>query len=99
MTASVGDMLMEVKDSQKEFDEFWRVHRSRVEHIMRMCHFARSGEKVWHHHNTLSSPLLSSPSLPPSLLPSLPPSLPPSISIHPSLSLSAAEEDDVGPHR
>ena len=48
MTKSVGDMLMEVKDSQSKFDEFWRVHRSHVEHIMRMCHFSRSGEKVKH---------------------------------------------------
>ena len=46
MTMSVSEMLMEVKDKQKEFDDFWKVHRSRVEHIMRMCHFARSGEKV-----------------------------------------------------
>ena len=46
MMASVGDMLMEIKDSQKEFDDFWKVHRSYSEHIMRMCHFSRSGEKV-----------------------------------------------------
>jgi hypothetical protein len=41
-------MLQEIKTSQNEFDEFWRIHRSRVEHMMRMCHFARSGEKLKH---------------------------------------------------
>ena len=46
MISSVDDMLMEIKGSQNSFDEFWKVHRSRVEHIMRMCHFSRSGEKV-----------------------------------------------------
>ena len=46
MTSSVAQMLMEVKDSLNKFDGFWKVHRSRVEHMMRMCHFARSGEKV-----------------------------------------------------
>ena len=46
MTSSVGEMLIEVKDSQKEFDDFWKIHRTHSEHIMRMCHFSRSGEKV-----------------------------------------------------
>ena len=46
MTSSVQDMLAEIKTSQNKFDEFWRIHRSRVEHMMRMCHFSRSGEKV-----------------------------------------------------
>lgn len=46
MTSSVCDMVAEIKTSQNKFDEFWRVHRSRVEHMMRMCHFSRSGEKV-----------------------------------------------------
>ena len=46
MTQSVNDMLSEVKSCMNKFDEFWKVHRSRVEHMMRMCHFARSGEKV-----------------------------------------------------
>ena len=47
MTSSIGVMMVEIKDSQKEFDDFWKVHRSRGEHIMRMCHFSRSGEKVY----------------------------------------------------
>ena len=47
MTSSVQDMLAEIKTSQNKFDEFWRIHRSRVEHMMRMCHFSRSGEKVY----------------------------------------------------
>jgi phage-related tail protein len=46
MTSSVGEMLIEVKDSQKEFDDFWKIHRTHSEHIMRMCHFSRSGEKL-----------------------------------------------------
>jgi hypothetical protein len=46
MTSSVGEMLIEIKDSQKEFDNLWKIHRTHSEHIMRMCHFSRSGEKL-----------------------------------------------------
>ena len=46
MMSSVEEMLKEIKNNQNGFDKFWRVHRCRVEHMMSMCHFTRSGEKV-----------------------------------------------------
>ena len=36
----------DVKEEQAEFDKFWAIHKSRLDHIMRTCHFHRSVKKV-----------------------------------------------------
>ena len=36
----------EVKEEQAEFEKFWATHKSRLDHIMKTCHFRRSVEKV-----------------------------------------------------
>ena len=46
MISSVDGMMKEIKAHQSEFDQFWKLHRARVEHMMSMCHFNRSTEKV-----------------------------------------------------
>ena len=46
MMSSLNGMLEELRNSQAEFDEFWSVHKARVDHMMRMCHFNRTAEKV-----------------------------------------------------
>ena len=46
MMLSVEKMMKEIKARQSEFDQFWKLHRARVEHMMSMCHFNRSTEKV-----------------------------------------------------
>ena len=47
MMASLGGMLQELKAEQGKFDSFWVIHKARVDHMMRMCHFNRSAEKVY----------------------------------------------------
>lgn len=46
MMSSLNGMLEDVRNSQSQFDEFWSVHKARVDHMMRMCHFNRSADKV-----------------------------------------------------
>lgn len=46
MMSSLGGMLQELKMEQRKFDSFWKIHKARVDHMMRMCHFNRSAEKV-----------------------------------------------------
>ena len=46
MMASLNGMLQELKAEQGKFDSFWIVHKARVDHMMRKCHFNRSVEKV-----------------------------------------------------
>ena len=46
MMSSLNDMLKELKAEQKKFDSFWAIHKARVDHMMRKCHFERSAEKV-----------------------------------------------------
>ena len=46
MLSLLNGMLEELKEKQEEFDEFWALHRARVDHMMRMCHFSRSVAKV-----------------------------------------------------
>lgn len=46
MMSSLKGMLEDIQHSQSQFDEFWGVHKGRVDHMMRMCHFTRSADKV-----------------------------------------------------
>ena len=46
MLSLLNGMLEELKEKQEEFDEFWALHRARVDHMMCMCHFSRSVAKV-----------------------------------------------------
>ena len=36
----------DVREEQAEFDKFWSMHKSRLDHIMKTCHFYRSVKKV-----------------------------------------------------
>ena len=38
----------EVHEEQAEFDKFWAMHKARLDHIMRTCHFYRTVIKVVH---------------------------------------------------
>ena len=38
----------DVREEQAEFDKFWVMHKARLDHIMRTCHFYRSVIKVLH---------------------------------------------------
>ena len=46
MMSSLNGMLQELKAEQGKFDSFWMIHKARVDHMMRKCHFNRSTEKV-----------------------------------------------------
>ena len=46
MMSSLNGMLQELKAEQGKFDSFWMIHKARVDHLMRMCHFNRSAKKV-----------------------------------------------------
>ena len=46
MMSSLNSMLQELRADQGKFDSFWTVHKARVDHMMRMCHFTRSAQKV-----------------------------------------------------
>ena len=46
LMASLRGMMHELKAEQMKFDSFWATHKARVDHMMRMCHFNRSAEKV-----------------------------------------------------
>ena len=46
MMSLLNKMLEELKTKQTEFDQFWSLHKARVDHMMRMCHFNRTSEKV-----------------------------------------------------
>jgi len=46
MMASLSGMLEDIRNSQGLFDEFWGIHKARVDHMMRMCHFNRTADKV-----------------------------------------------------
>ena len=46
MMSSLNGMLEELRQQQSQFDAFWGVHKARVDHMMRMCHFNRGAEKV-----------------------------------------------------
>ncbi|XP_019856098.1 PREDICTED: triple functional domain protein-like [Amphimedon queenslandica] len=38
----------EVHEEQAEFDKFWALHKARLDHMMRTCHYKRTVEKVKH---------------------------------------------------
>lgn len=46
MLSNLNGMVEDVRSKQNEFDMFWTVHKARVDHMMRMCHFNRTAEKV-----------------------------------------------------
>lgn len=46
MKEALHGMLKDLKGSQGQFDSFWTVHKARVDHMMRMCHYKRTAEKV-----------------------------------------------------
>ena len=46
MLSLLNGMLEELKEKEEEFDKVWALHRARVDHMMRMCHFNRSAGKV-----------------------------------------------------
>lgn len=37
----------DVQEEQAEFNKFWAVHKSRLDHMMRTCHFYKTVQKVW----------------------------------------------------
>ena len=46
MMSLLNGMMEELKNKQEEFDDFWALHKARVDHMMRMCHFVRTAAKV-----------------------------------------------------
>ena len=46
MIASLGEMLEELKEEEKGSNAFWTVHKARLDHFLRICHFKKSAEKV-----------------------------------------------------
>ncbi len=46
MKKALEGMLKDLKASQGQFDSFWTTHKARVDHMMRMCYFTRTAEKV-----------------------------------------------------
>ena len=46
MKKALEGMLKDLKASQGQFDGFWTTHKARVDHMMRMCYFQRTAEKV-----------------------------------------------------
>ena len=46
MKTALQGMLKDLKASQGQFDSFWTTHKARVDHMMRMCYFNRTAEKV-----------------------------------------------------
>lgn len=46
MRDALSGMMKDLRASQGQFDSFWTSHKTRVDHMMRMCHFKRTAEKV-----------------------------------------------------
>ena len=46
MREAMEGMLVDLRTSLNKFDAFWQVHKARVDHMMRMCHFKRTAGKV-----------------------------------------------------
>ena len=42
----LDDLLVELRTSLSKFDAFWLVHKARVDHMMRMCHFKKTAATV-----------------------------------------------------
>ena len=46
MMSLLNGMLEELKEKEEELDKIWPLHRARMDHMVRMCHFNRSAGKV-----------------------------------------------------
>ena len=46
MMSSLNEMLQELEAEQGKFDSIWMIHKARVDHMMRKCHFNSNTEKV-----------------------------------------------------
>lgn len=46
MREALMSMMKDLRASQGQFDSFWTSHKTRVDHMMRMCHFKKTAEKV-----------------------------------------------------
>ncbi|KAL5475464.1 hypothetical protein EMCRGX_G025283 [Ephydatia muelleri] len=46
MIASLGEMLEELKEEEKGSNAFWTVHKARLDHILRVCQFRKSADKI-----------------------------------------------------
>lgn len=46
MREALNGMMKDLRASQGQFDSFWTIHKARVDHMMRMCHFKKAAEEV-----------------------------------------------------
>lgn len=46
MLSYLEGLLVELRASLSKFDAFWLIHKARVDHMMRMCHFKKVAAKV-----------------------------------------------------
>ena len=46
MIASLNGLLEELKAEEKDSNAFWGVHKARIDHFLRTCHFKKSADKV-----------------------------------------------------
>ena len=46
MIASLGEMLERLKEEEKGSNAFWTVHKARLDHMLQVCQFRRSADKV-----------------------------------------------------
>jgi len=46
MRTYLDELLVELRTSLSTFDAFWLVHKARVDHMMRMCHFKKIAAAV-----------------------------------------------------
>ena len=46
MMSQLNGMLEELKEKKKELDKVWALHQARADHMIHVCQFNRSAEKV-----------------------------------------------------
>ena len=46
MMSQLNGMLEELKEKKEELDKVWALHQARADHMIRVCQFNRSAEKV-----------------------------------------------------
>ena len=46
MMSQLNGMLEELKEKKEELDKVWALHQARGDHMIRVCQFDRSAEKV-----------------------------------------------------
>ena len=46
MIASLNGLLEELKVTEKDSNAFWSIHKARIDHFLRICHFKKSANKV-----------------------------------------------------